>query len=225
MIILTSLSPGHTNKENQTAAVKSWESFAPCYSMNKASEIEVLANNYVNIGFIKTEKTIEHMVGRPLVSINAMLDFAITQNTDLLLINSDNIISELPEFKQDGITIFQRYDYTKLYADGKINPLGFDAFYIPKAFLNIYPPSVFAMGAPWWDYWLPWRTMIKGIPVYHADCKCIYHKAHPMQYNYKEWTYMGEFFKLDFQFDKTLTVQHIATMMIGRIKSKLKTAV
>ena len=107
MIIVTSLSPNHSNKANQQAAIDSWQQYGKCYSMNGVNEnIE----GFTGIEFIKTNKTMQHLYGKPLVNINAFFDNALA---DALIINSDIIIQLLPDLNQDGITIFSRHDYTE----------------------------------------------------------------------------------------------------------------
>ena len=61
-------------------------------------------------------------------------------NANTLIINSDIVISHLPEFKKDGITIFSRFDYTTTYENSQVYEHGFDAFFIPKEFRS--PPSL-----------------------------------------------------------------------------------
>lgn len=215
MNIITSLSPGHSNKDNQQTAVESWQQFGNCYSMNMEDEI---TEPYTSIKFIATNKTTQFYTGKKLVSINAMIDFA---KDDLLLINSDIVLTSLPELKQDGITIFSRHDYNTDIETSTIFKNGFDAFYIPKQFLNIFPPSVYAMGAAWWDYWIPYTAIYEGTQVYSPTTKHAFHKVHPTQYSFDEWNLMGDFFRWQFKFNKRMTIPDIASLALRTIKSKL----
>jgi len=215
MNIITSLSPGHSNKDNQQIAVESWQRFGNCYSMNLEDEI---TEPYTGIKFIETTKTTQFYTGKKLVSINAMIDFA---KEDLLLINSDIVLTSLPELKQDGITIFSRNDYVSDINEATIFKNGFDAFYIPEKFLTIFPPSVYSMGAAWWDYWIPYTAIYEGISVYSPTTKHAFHKIHPTQYSFEEWNLMGDFFRWQFKFNKRMTIPDIASLALRTIKSKL----
>jgi hypothetical protein len=221
MIIVTSLSPNHSNKENQINAIESWKQYGPCYSMNNGKEREQLESLYNGINFIKTERTLQQLIGKPLVNINAMIDYAKDSHNDLLLINSDIILSSLPDLKEDGITIFSRYDYSESFEDAKMFVFGFDVFYIPYKFLNLFPPSIYSLGAAWHDLSTPYRAMLNSIPVYYPEQKYAYHKLHPTQYNLEEWNYIAEYFKWEFKLDKKLTGGQVATLIMDKIKSKL----
>jgi hypothetical protein len=222
MIIVTSLSPGHSNKENQHNAIQSWKQYGPSYSINNSKEREQLESLYSGINFIKTDRTVQQLIGKPLVSINAMIDYAKESHNDLLLINSDIILSSLPKFKEDGITIFSRYDYTDSFDDAKMFIYGFDVFHIPHHLLKIFPPSIYSLGCPWWDLSLPYRCILNNIPVYYPKERYAYHKLHPTQYNMDEWNYIAEYFKWEFKLDKRLSGGQVATMIMNKIKSNYK---
>lgn len=224
MILITSLSPSHLNASSQKEALKSWQQYGLCLSMNNAEEIKILKNeNYEGIHFLETNKTIEHYVNKPLVMVHAMMDIARIQGKDLFIVNSDIEIDNLPELKQDGITIFSRYDWSELHtkANAQMFVHGFDAFYIPKQFLKIFPPSIFAMGASHWDHWLPYHAILKNVPVYYPKGKFIFHKIHGTQYPLSEWYRMGKLFRWHFNLDEKVSIEQIATNIMRTIKSKL----
>lgn len=222
MIIVTSLSAGHSNKDNQHNAVKSWQRHGKCYSLNNSEEIEKLKHLFYDVKFIKTDRTVNQLIGKPLVSINAMIDFANEYGQDILLINSDIILTGLPELRKDGVTIFSRYDYTDSFDDAKMFIYGFDIFHIPHHLLNIFPPSIYSLGCPWWDISLPYRCILNNIPLYYPEGRYAYHKLHPTQYNTDEWNYIAEYFKWEFKLDKKLNGGQVATMIMNKIKSNFK---
>lgn len=220
MIIVTSLSPGHANQDSQIAAIESWQKFGKCYSLNCQSEITKLKPLYNGIEFVETAKIVQGIIGKPLVNINAMIDFAIEQKQDCLLINSDIIISNLPEFKADGITMLSRWDYTESFDDAKIFKAGFDVFHVPFDFLSLFPPSIYAMGSAWWDYFIPFQAMKSTVPVYWPQGKHVFHKFHETQYNYAEWCYVGDYFKWQYNWDKTMDNPKIATAALLKIQTQ-----
>lgn len=220
MIIVTSLSKNHKNSDQQHLAIASWNKHGKCYSLNCESEIEELkSEGYSDIEFISTNRTIEYYAGKPLVSISGIIDFAKSLDEDLLLINSDIVLSGLPELKQDGITIFSRYNYTDTLEDAKMFIHGFDVFYLPQNHLKIFPPSIYGLGATHWDHSLPFHAITKNIPIYSPNERYAYHKIHEIQYDIRQWEYMGEFFRWEFKFQKHLLIGQIATMAMQRINN------
>ena len=218
MIIVTSLSPGHINKILQFDALNSWQIFGKCYSLNCESEIQALKNDgYSGVEFIPTDRTIEYFTRKPLVSLNAIIDFAKSLNEDLLIINSDILLMGLPEFKKDGVTILSRYDYKETIEDCSIFDAGFDVVHIPKQFLKIFPPSIYGLGASHWDHQIPFHVIKKNIPLYWPQEKYAFHKTHVTQYDQKQWEYIGQFFKLEFKFPPQMTIGQIATMVMQKI--------
>lgn len=221
MIIVTSLSPFHSNSENQIHAIESWKGHGELFSLNINTEIEQMRLVYENhIHFIKTDKTIKHIVNKNLVTINAIFDFAIKCDRDLFLINSDIIIGDLPELKEDGITIISRFDYKDHFGEAKRFEAGFDGFYIPKKFLNIFPQSIFALGMAFHDYYTPYTALLNGVPVYWPQGQHLFHKLHETQYSIEEWLHIGEHFRWFFKLNKHINIGQMATETLNRIKSK-----
>lgn len=223
MIIITSVSPSHKNSDNQHHAINSWQDHATCVSMNTEEEIKILHKSYTNIFFIETKKTVYPLLSKPLVNINAIFDHAIKIQEDLLLINSDIIIEELPKLKKDGITIFSRYDYDDNMEENTMFTWGFDAFYIPYEFLKIFPPSVYALGACWFDLSIPLRAIQSIVPIYYPKGKFIFHKKHQPQWSQLEWERMGHYFVWEFGWDRKMNLGAVATAAMATIKSKLIT--
>lgn len=216
MIILTSLSPNHSNAENQQAAIDSWVKHGTAMSINCKEEVELIAHKF-SIQFQQTKKTMEHIYNKPLVNINEFF----TLGCDTLLTNSDIIIPELPELNQDGITIFSRYDYTNNMAQAKKFENGFDVFYIPERFLQIFPPSIYALGACWHDYYTPLTAINKGIPVYTYNKPYCFHKIHSVHYPIQEYFDIGEVFRWEFKFNKKYLIPYVAQKALGIINNKL----
>jgi hypothetical protein len=222
MLIITSISPNHKNSQNQIEAIKSWLPYGNVYSMNNADEIKRIdKKDYPGVSFLPTTRTIEQLFGIPRVSINAMIDVAKLHCKDLLLINSDILIERLPEFQNDGVTILSRYDYTNSLSDAIHFEFGFDLFYLPKEFLELYPPSMYGMGSTWTDFSIPYRMLVNGIKVYWPQCKCLYHKTHELQWNFDEWNRMGNYFRWEFNLESHLMVEQIATQILAEIKNRV----
>jgi hypothetical protein len=194
------------------------------FSLNSQEESwELIKYNYEGIKFVDTTKTIEYYVGRPLVMIWAMMDLARIQGQDLFIVNSDIELTELPELRRDGITIFSRYDWEELHtkANARMFVHGFDCFFIPKHLLSIFPPAIFAMGGAFHDLWTPYHAILNNVPVYYPKGIHAYHKKHETQYPLPEWYYLGKTFRLHFKLDENLPVEHMTTNVMRTIRSKL----
>lgn len=192
MILVTSLSP--KNSEYQKNAVLSWNGKYDIYSINHISEIEALKKEYPLIRFIEAKSTGHHLFARHLVPINEMLGFAIESNDDVLIINSDIILSEKIEFNFDGIGIGTRTDFDNTPNIGELFKNGFDFFVIPKKYQKTFPHSIHCMGACWWDYWVPYiaiknRIKLKALPFVG------FHKTHKINYHQSEWEYIAKYFQ------------------------------
>lgn len=222
MILVTSISPKHSNSMNQHKAIESWQKYGGCFSLNNPSEIEkIKSENYKGIEIIPTHKTIEHYVGKPLVTINSIIDFALLKEQSLMIVNSDIILKDLPALKEDGITLFSRFDYEgEDMSNTIIFPHGWDAFYIPYKFLKIFPPSVFALGATHWDHWLPKICMQNSIKLFYSITKHAFHKLHPVQYPLDEWYLMGNYYRLSFKLGE-MPIGDIAKFTVEEINKYL----
>jgi len=216
MKILTSISPKHSNSANQQAAIESWVKYGTATSLNCKDEIALLENKFPII-FKPTDRTMQHLYGKPLVSINAFFE----GSEDVLLINSDIIIQSLPEFKQDGITIFSRYDYTEDTTKAKKFENGFDAFFIPAKFLHIFPPSIYALGACWHDYYTPMTAIRNNVPVYYSNQPHMLHKLHDVQYPMHEYFDIGEVFRWEFKLNKKMLIPQVAANTLQIINLKM----
>lgn len=218
MIIVTSLSSKHANVENQHQAVNSWQKFGNCYTLNSPEESKQIYGVYNGITYLETDRTMQHLVNKPLVSINALIDLGFIYDDDVLLVNSDIVLKDLPDFKMDGITIISRYDYRHSFDDGEIFNAGFDVFFLPKKFLHIFPPTLYGMGFSHWDYSLPYRFMIKELPVYWPQERYAFHKWHETQYSVEQWLFIAEFFRWEFKLPKHMNAGQIATDILLEIK-------
>lgn len=190
--------------------------------MNCVREVEIIKEKkYEGIDIINTYRTVEYFIGKDLVNINAMIDFAKVYHEDLMIVNSDIMVPELPKINEGGITILSRYDYEESMEEAKKFDAGFDVFIIPKKFLELFPSSIYSLGAAWWDYWIPYVAMEKGIPLYYPKGIFAFHKKHPMQYSYEEWIRIGEYFKWEFKLEHGIHINQIAPMALEKIKQYL----
>jgi len=196
VIAVTSLAPGHKNKDNQKKAIKSWQDAGfTVYSINSTEEIDKLKEYEVE--FVMTTRTGEDIYGKPYVRLDAFRDF-VKKNGDALIINSDIIITgdikTAIEKSKEGALILNRYDYEEDVSKCKIFKSGFDAFYITKEVAKILPDTKLALGQCHWDYWLPMVLIMNSVKIFTSKSVLIMHKKHDLQYDFASWTKTGQIF-------------------------------
>lgn len=206
MIALTSISPKHKNADIQKVAVKSWTDLGiRVVSMNNPAEIELLREDYKGIGveFVHSHRTMEVLFARPLITINALLDYAKDQQEDhFMIINSDIIIKDvhhmlpgITERMESAVTMVKRRDFDNDINLNKTFESGIDIFFIHKKFLKVFPQSIYCIGECWWDYWIPYTLIKNGITLHKLNEPFAFHKTHSIQYDMYKWGWIAEYFK------------------------------
>lgn len=206
MIALTSISPKHLNNGIQKVAVESWLKLGmKVVSMNSQKEIEILEKEYkgVDIEFVPSHRTMEVLFGRPLITINALLDYAKDQVDDeFMIINSDIIIKDvfsmyagIRERMPNAVTMVKRRDFDKDINNNTVFESGIDIFFIHRNFLHIFPQSIYCIGECWWDYWIPYTLLKNNVTVHKLNEPFAFHKTHAIQYDMYKWGWIAEYFK------------------------------
>jgi hypothetical protein len=188
-VLLTSIGPG--KNEQVEKCVKSWLDKHDVYSINKKEEITGLRKRY-GCEFIPAPWTGENLFkGKTMVSVGALINFGKFLQRDIIIINSDILLTEAIEFKEeDGIGIGSRYDYKNDMRSARMIDFGFDYVYLPFKFLQFFwGMEYYYLGEPWWDYILPRRCIKAGVPVYALTKKIAFHKKHEIQYDAYERRY------------------------------------
>ena len=215
MIFITSISPKHIN--DQLKATDTWHSMGKVYSLNCKAEIELLKKQYPKIEFIETTRTLEKTYGKPVVSISAMFDFALSLkdenfcfiNSDIELHDNKRLITNIKHALELSVVVANRIDYTEKNPKEtslKVYYTGIDAFFLNRKHIEIYPKSMFAMGQCFWDYNVPFTAIKQGINVYLLKNRFLFHKEHPLQYSNENWLKTGRYFQIEhdlFQFDNS----------------------
>lgn len=220
MIALTSISPTHINKDIQKKAVKSWLDLGMrVVSMNSELEVISLMEFYPEVEFITTDRTMEHLFGKPYVMISAMIDWCKSQDeSHFCLINSDielrmdaETLSRLQDRMKTAVWMANRVNYREGYTGTQYLD-GIDVFFLHKRFLSIYNQSLYCIGQCFWDYWIPYKAIMNRLPVKFIKQDVAFHKEHTIQYNSDMWKKSGRYFLWEndlYQFSDT---QGIAQM-------------
>ncbi len=235
MIVCTSISPTHTNKDIQEQCIKSWIDLGlEVYSFNCKAECLTLKEQYPYVNFIETYRTMEYTYGKPLVSINAVLDWCKDQEeNNFCLINSDieiksdkETIDRVKEQMKTSIVLANRNDYDS--DKNVLKPpylLGIDIFFIHKKWMSFYPQSMHCFGMTFWDYYIPFVALRSGIEVQFVSQNIALHKAHAAQYSNDNWLKSGRYFLWEqglYQFDDTRGVGQMSTYVYNFIYNASK---
>jgi TolA-binding protein len=151
----------------QRLCIRSWiDAGFRILSINDRQEIAALASRYPEINFVSTDRNASAWTGRKNPYIADLLSALKGAPEPVVgIINSDLIFEaslawkeRLPSLVGHAIILGQRYDATSLLK-GTFRRFwpGFDYFFFDKHTANALMETAmpFAMGLPFWDYWLP----------------------------------------------------------------------
>lgn len=194
LFIVTTIAP--RNVEHQAACIKTWSGWGGVvHSINTADEIKTLRKHFPQVTFVECQRTAAEKYGKPLIYLDDLLDFRTWGADDvIMIINSDinfsddlfktNDVHVILEKAEKALIFSNRFDVMTDGAD-QIYPWGFDIFVLPAKYVNNIPKSEYAIGAPWWDYYLPMLSLLGElkIPSLHWISNHFQHKNHPANYS------------------------------------------
>jgi len=64
---------------------------------------------------------------------------------------------------------------------------GYDLVLMPRAMAARLSLDGFALGVPWWDYWVVLDALMQGLPVEVVQCRGVRHLAHAQAWNQPAW--------------------------------------
>jgi tetratricopeptide (TPR) repeat protein len=174
----------------QKLCVRSWlDCGFRVLSVNHPDEIPDLATAYPEVSFIATHRDASAVSGRRTPYIADLLS-ALLEAPEVVtgIINSDLVFEPsavwqtwLPSAVGGAVVTGQRHDATSLL-DGTFRKYywGFDFFFFDiKAARDLLETAApFAMGLPWWDYWLPAALSLKGRQVLTLERPTVAHLIH-----------------------------------------------
>lgn len=203
-VAMTSISPKHANGDSQLQAVHSWQNVGlRVLSFNSPSEIEQLKDRYEGIEFVPVHLTMEGVQKVPYVPIQSFIEYAKTHGIEqVMLINSDieirdpqGVIANYCDRAKDGLIFANREDHNGDIVSARRYMHGFDVFIVNSRYYHLLTASMFCMGQTWWDFWVPYKFIVAGIPATLTKEALFYHKSHPVQYDNGEWHRMTQHFQ------------------------------
>jgi hypothetical protein len=194
MKIFTTINP-KSNFEAQNEAIQSWLKKYEVISVNTEEEISEIKEIYPDVNFISTNETYQYK-NKKLIKFDSILSEMSKINGYSFFLNSDIILKEDMEISinerhlNNGIYLSTRYDVD----DDSVSffKWGFDFFCIHSKYLHHFKNEKFAIGLPWWDYWLPICAYMNGFNLYHLDYELFYHRKHETNYDMEKWKDLGK---------------------------------
>jgi hypothetical protein len=199
-------------EQYQMDCVASWvASGFKVLSVNVREEIEALAARYPQVEFVTAERDARSVAGRPNPLIDDLLLTLARQpqsivgiiNADLCMETGKNWFDPIASSVADTILIGHRLDVGswstqpgELIAPGRPYTGGFDLFFFEKTAIERCLAAggagrFFALGMPWWDFWLPVALALNGYRVARLDQPVAGHLLHPVKYDVAVWEYLG----------------------------------
>lgn len=190
--VITSISP--RNIQHQLACVGSWgDVAATIVSLNshvEASVIRAEAHSFQPaIAFVETDRTAASFFGKPLIFIDSFLEWFLASPFERLIIVNSDILLSSPQRLRDLVgnnecdLLFGRRLDVQNFSENEGDLFdGFDYFVLSRSAASHYPKSLFCMGAPWWDHWMPLVQLALGRRVRMCEEPIVKHRIHENQW-------------------------------------------
>ena len=186
LIIVTSLSSRKNHLISQPICLHNWKkSGLKIYSVNTSKEISYFKNIYPEVDEWIQNDDLSTMFEIPSQRISSLLNVATVTNKNIILINSDIEIHADSEIPTESISIGIRNNYNKFHKKSNIEPAGLDIFILSPEAVELIPPSDFAIGRPFWDYYIAYILDNSHLEI-NLISDIFYHKNHPINWNTAE---------------------------------------
>lgn len=206
MILATSLVPGR-DENLQRTNVESWKAAGfEVVSVNGAAEAEELKSTYTDVRIVIAEKTAERVAGKPVPHIHDLLkalrEGCTEQNLPLEqcivgIINADIYLRAVPALAEilraqtpGALVLGPRVDVSDASVFSSYSPtgdetysVGYDYFVMSGELLDDFAESPFAMGMPFWDYWLPLVALLNGRTLRSLNAPVALHVHHDTEWD------------------------------------------
>lgn len=165
-------------------------------SYNSPREIEALRPVYPGVTFAPVDRDARQHFGRPLIYVADILRSLRQSGAEIVgLINSDILftgtaadVRDICALARRGVVAINRAEISGPTAAPEfVYRFGYDAFFFPADLIDDVDMEGFALGAPWWDYWLLFGAAIAGRTPYVMKRKLCGHLTHPQQWSPVLW--------------------------------------
>jgi len=173
-------------------------------SVNHPDEIPQLASLHPEVEFVAVERNASEWTGRRNPYIADLLTALLEADEPVLgIINSDLLFEpaavwgeRLPSIVQHSMVIAHRYNARSLSGGSLRQYYGFDCFFFDKATASrmLDDAMPYAMGVPWWDFWMPCIALLHQRAIMIVDRPALLHLAHDPAYSARAWREFAQFF-------------------------------
>lgn len=202
ILIATSIAPG-ARIAVQATAVQSWlDTGFEVASLNAPEEIDALQGQFPGVEFIPQLRTGKLEAGKPVIYISELLHHLRQSgrrtvgivNSDIFLPPNPGLMEFAAENSTGGLLFGPRQEVPDFGAStGKMDPFGFDYFFMDGAILRIWPETRFCLGMPFWDLWFPLVPIFAGLPAKKLISPVARHIPHSTQRDDSFFLFNNEF--------------------------------
>jgi hypothetical protein len=198
---------GALNEDYQKACIQSWIACGfRVMSVNAREELPDLAARFPEVQFIATDRSASAWTGRNNPYVADLLSALLSApepalgiiNSDLLFEPSGAWSETMPPLVTEAMLVANRYDAASLL-EGPVRRFhGIDCFFFNRgiAVSALQDALPFAMGVPWWDYWLSCVGLLNGRRIAAIDRPAVLHLSHEQGYIGKSRHQFAEIFAL-----------------------------
>ncbi len=214
IVIATSIPPKlsrrnagqEVGEDYQLLCVQSWlDCGFRILSVNDAEEIPALRARFPFVEFVETQRNASAISGRKTPYVADLLAALAAQPEEIVgIANADIMFEPTPQWRTDlpsacrgAVVTGHRLDTSSLfYGACQEYGYGFDYFFFERpAAGEILPEALpYAVGVPWWDYWVPLSLALTGRTVSTCTRPRILHLAHEAAWNARQAKFMARTF-------------------------------
>ena len=200
LLLATSLSPVD-ERDVQHTAVRSWldQDFS-VVAVNTPQEIDALQPSFPGVLFEPATRTAEQHAKRPVPYIYDLLQAAKVHsqpgdtvgiiNADIFLRPVDGLLGFLSKEAEGSVILGPRIDvpdrgaFDSYQAESEPSfSVGYDYFLMSRDVIDEFKDSPFAMGMPFWDYWLPLTAHLNGRTLKALKSPIALHVTHETRWD------------------------------------------
>jgi glycosyltransferase involved in cell wall biosynthesis/MoaA/NifB/PqqE/SkfB family radical SAM enzyme len=199
VVAATSIAP--KDIERQQAAIATWLHLGiRVLSVNNANEIEFLRPHFPEVNFVPAAGNAQEILGKPLVYFDDVLKALSMAGSEVCgIINSDihlradhGFLEFILKESRNSFIYCSRVEIPSIeHTSGTKLDTGFDLFFFDQAVIGLYPPTSFAIGATWWDYWAVMVPLLRHYTVKKLISPVAFHVVHSRNWSPEEWHYLG----------------------------------
>jgi tetratricopeptide (TPR) repeat protein len=190
-------------EDYQRLCIRSWlDCGLRVLSINSRSEIGALAKRFPEVEFVAADRDASSISGRANPYLSDLLSVLADSSAAIVGIVNGDVVFEpeeswrtwLPALAANFVVTGHRLDSRTLFTGAvKKYDWGFDYFFFhrdaaARAAEKFLP---FAMGLPWWDYWLPMTMMLAGTRTLLLERPAVLHLAHESTAQMAGWHQLG----------------------------------